>query len=136
MRVTVLTVISAVNAVIIGGIDMSYKKMIIPEVEIEIGDNLYLQIKDVSFIPFKKGYISGDYEDCYPDDPAEADWKDENCRLVIRKKKMTNSHDFLNMGVKPIFDTKEYDFDCDPALAAEYCSLIILQIEEDLSNGN
>jgi len=109
-------------------------KMIIPEVEIELGDNLYLQIKDVSFIPESKGVYNKLPEDCYPAEPAEASWKDENCRLVIKKKKMTNSLDFLNMGVKPIFDTKEYDFDCDPALAADYYSLIILQIEEDLQN--
>ena len=59
-------------------------KMIIPEVEIEIGENLYLQIKEVSFIPFKAGYISGRPEDCYEDEPAECNWKDDNCKLVIK----------------------------------------------------
>jgi len=113
---------------------MSYKKMIIPKVSIELGDNLYIQIKDVSFIPFKAGYISGRPEDCYPEEPAECDWKDENAKLVIKKRvRLTSNTDLLN-SLKLEYGIKEYDFDCDPALAAEYYEQIISQIEEDLQN--
>jgi len=110
-------------------------KMIIPEVEICIGENLYLQIKDVSFIPFKKGVTSALPENCYPDEPAQASWKDENCRLIIKKKEMERPLGWYQLrGIPVKMIKKEYDFDCDPALAAEYYDKIIEQIEEDLKN--
>jgi len=111
-------------------------KMIIPEVEIEIGDNLYLQIKDVSFVPFKKGVTSALPEDCYPDEPAECDWKNENAKLVIKKYEYVDR--FIDRipakfsKIKKLASEKE--FDVDDSFVYEYYEQIILQIEEDLQN--
>lgn len=59
------------------------KPITIPEIEIEIGENLYLQISDLTFTPFKPGYISGPPEDCYEDEPAECNWSDKNVKLFF-----------------------------------------------------
>lgn len=118
---------------------MSYKKMLIPEVAIELGDDLYLQIKDVSFIPFKKGYISGLPEDCYEDEPAECDWLNENAKLVIKKKRIIGYADstlYPMIKKVPLYDVSEKEFDVDDSFVYEYYDKIIEQIEEDLSNGN
>jgi len=110
-------------------------KMIIPEVEIEIGDNLYIQIKDVSFIPFKAGYISGRPEDCYPEEPAECDWKNENAKLVIKKQILTGWETENDISVrKAITRTDEKEFDVDDSFVYEYYNQIISQVEEDLQS--
>lgn len=112
-------------------------KMIIPEVSIGIGENLYLQIKDVSFIPFKKGCTSALPEDCYEDEPAECDWKNENAKLVIKKKRITGYADStLYPMIKKValYDISEKEFEVDDSFVYEYYEQIILQIEEDLQN--
>jgi hypothetical protein len=105
------------------------KSTTISRVEIEIGDNLYLRIDNVSFLPARPGYISGRPEDCYEDEPAVAEWKDEDCKLVIKKKVCSNFGNIFKDG-KVQFEDKEYDFECDPSLAAEYYEQIIETIEE------
>jgi hypothetical protein len=80
------------------------KPITIPEIEIEIGDNLYLQISDLTFTPFKKGYISGPPEDCYEDEGAEADWKDEDCQLLLIKNKINHYYDIDSNFVNEYYD--------------------------------
>lgn len=106
-------------------------KITIPRIEIEIGWNLYLRIENVSFIPFKAGYISGRPEDCYEDEGADADWKDEDCKLIIKKKVCSNFGNIFKDG-KVQFKDVEYDFDCDPSLAVEYYDQIIEACEEEM----
>ena len=62
------------------------KPIFISEVEIEIGDNLFLHINDLDFTPETPDYISGPPEDCYQGEGAGVDWKDENCTLIYRSK--------------------------------------------------
>ena len=109
---------------------MSYHKTTIDRVEIEIGDNLFIRIDNVSFIPSKAGYISGRPEDCYEDEPAECSWRDEDCKLIIKKKTCITTHMEMLKGMKPQFKIMEFDYECDPALAAEYYDLIIEAIEQ------
>ena len=110
-------------------------KMIIPEVEIEIGENLYLQIKDVSFIPFKKGCTSALPEDSYEDEGADCDWLKENAKLVIKKfeyKLAPYNNPLTGKKTKRLISEKE--FPVDDSFVYEYYEQIILQIEEDLQN--
>ena len=101
-------------------------KTIIPEVEIEIGDNLYLQIKDVSFLPCRPAYISGLPEDSYPEEGAEADWKNENAQLVIKtfEKKL----DAIGRSYYKCISEKE--FPVDDSFVYEYYDQIIEAIEQ------
>jgi len=115
-------------------------KMIIPEVEIELGDNLYLQIKDVSFIPFKKGVTDRLPWDCYEDEPAECDWVKENAKLIVKEKKIdmtyTEMMNYRKEGRPFKYKTIEHEFSVDDSFFYMYYDRIIEQIEEDLSNGN
>ena len=104
-------------------------KTIIPEIEIKIGDNLYIQIKDISFIPAKKGVYDALPENCYPDEPAEADWLKENAKLVIKKKKVTNFSQVLE-GAKGITKEYEYEYIVEDDFFCEYYDQIIKAIEE------
>jgi len=104
------------------------KKIIIPEVEIELGDNLYLRITDVSFLPAVKGYTSGMPEDCYKGEPAECDWKNENAKLIIKEK--------IFIGMSKDNKTKKYEwkekeFPVDDGFVYEYYEQIITAIEEE-----
>jgi hypothetical protein len=49
--------------------------MNISQVEIEIGDNLFLRITDVTLTPGTPGKYSGDPYDCCQEEPTEIDWK-------------------------------------------------------------
>jgi hypothetical protein len=100
-------------------------KTTIPFVEIELADNLYLQIKDVSFIPSKKGVYNRRPENCYPEDPSEIDWKNENAQLVI--KKFEKKLDFLGKSYLKCISEKE--FPVDDSFVYEYYSDIIEAIE-------
>jgi len=106
-------------------------KIIIPVVEIKIGNDLYLQIKDVSFISFKKGRFDYRPDFSYPDEPAECDWKNENAKLVIKKYGYVQAPSTKGMIKKLIF---EKEFPADDSFVYEYYEQIILQIEEDLQN--
>lgn len=108
-------------------------KMIIPEVTIELRDNLYLQIKDVSFIPFKRGYISGPPEDCYEDEPAECDWLKENAKLVYKESKVDMTYTEM-MGYRKAnrpfkYKTIEHEFEVDDSFFYMYYDQIIEAIE-------
>ena len=103
-------------------------KTIIPEVTIEIGDNLYLQIKDVSFIPADPGRISSRPEDSYEPKPAECDWKNDNAKLVIKKFEYIMPTDGLKRKVKKLVSEKE--FSVDDSFIYEYYNDIITAIEE------
>jgi len=105
------------------------KKIIIPEVEIEIGDNLYLRITDVSFLPAVKGYTSGMPEDCYPDEPAEIDWDNKNAQLVIKEFKFKPTME--NSRMRFVDSVKEKEFPVDDSFVYEYYEQIITAIEEE-----
>lgn len=104
------------------------KKIFIPEVEIEIGDNLYLRITELSFSPAIPGYISSRPEDCYEPVPACASWKDENCHLTKKSKKIKGP--IFGEGGKMEFENVTLDFMCEPALSEEYYDQIIEAIEQ------
>jgi len=104
------------------------KKYIIPEVTVEIGDNLYLRITDVSFLPASKGVTSALPEDCFPDEPAEASWLHSNAQLVIKEK--------IFIGMSKDNKTKKYEwkekeFPVDDSFVYEYYEQIITAIEEN-----
>jgi hypothetical protein len=80
-------------------------------VEIEIGDNLYLQIYGETLTPGKQGYTSGAPEDCYESEPAELEW----CGQQLVKY----------MGKAPIF------YICEEALADCYYDELLDQALED-----
>jgi len=104
------------------------KKYIIPEVEIEIGDNLYLRITDVSFLPAVKGCRTCLPEDSLPDEPAECDWRNENAKLIIKEKI------FIGMGKDnktKKYEWKEKEFPVDDGFVYEYYEQIITAIEEE-----
>lgn len=88
--------------------------MHIDQVEIEIGDNLFLRISDVTLTPGRPGRYSGAPEDCYPEDPAEIDWN--ACRLVKYSGKI------------------ESLFQCDDLLSNEYYDELLDQALEDVVN--
>lgn len=108
--------------------------IIIPEVEIEIGDNLYLKIKEVSFIPKDTGYISGRPEDSREPQPAECDWKNENAQLVIRKTVFVCTERVDEMTIRKIYRQDEKEFPVDDSFVYEYYNDIITAIEEMKNN--
>lgn len=109
------------------------KKCIIPEVEIGIGENIFIRITDVSFIPTRPAYISGRPEDCYEAEPAVCDWGKENAQLVIRKYEYVPTDMFVRdilrrEKVKRLVSEKE--FPVDDSFVYEYYQDIITAIEE------
>jgi len=50
-------------------------KISIPEISIEIGENLYLKIVDVEYTPSRPAYTSGRPEDCYEGESSELEWR-------------------------------------------------------------
>lgn len=108
--------------------------IIIPEVEIEIGENLYLQIKDVSFIPADPGRISSRPEDSYEPQPAQCDWKNENAKLVIKKFEWIENKDVFTSLILGLNKLKklvsEKEFPVDDSFVYEYYQDIITAIEE------
>ena len=51
------------------------------DIQIEIGEDLYLKIENAKFTPGKPGYISGRPEDCYEAEPPEIDWPEKDVYL-------------------------------------------------------
>lgn len=115
------------------------KKMLIPIVELELGDNLYIQIKDVSFTPFEEGCTSALPEACSPDDPAECSWKNENTHLIIKRKKIDMTYteilEFRKLGKQFRYKTLELEYPVDDGFVYEFYDKIIDQIEEDLNES-
>lgn len=105
------------------------KKIIIPEVEIEIGENLYLRLREVTFFPGDSGKFSGAPEDCYPPTDPEIDWKDENAMLIIRKVKYIKKGDIVEK------DVKEYDYPVEAHFTGEYYDLLLDRAEEVLNEN-
>jgi hypothetical protein len=111
-------------------------KIIIPEVEFSIGENLYLRIENVSFLPATQGRYSGAPEDCYEAEPAECDWLEHNASLVLVKRvmKKMNYADIMT-GKKPEYEIVRKDFPVDDTFVYEYYDQIIEAIEE-MKNEN
>jgi len=106
------------------------RKHTIPFIELELADNLYIQIKDVSFIPSRPAYISGRPEDCYEAEGAECDWLKENAKLVIKKREMKESLAYYQREKKKVeMVTREYEFEVVDSFFYEYYDLIIEAIE-------
>ena len=52
-------------------------------IQIEIGEGLYLKIKNVKYTSGSSGYTSGRPEDCYEAEPPEIDWKESDAFLIL-----------------------------------------------------
>lgn len=50
-------------------------------IQIEIGEGLYLKIKNVKYTSGSSGYTSGRPEDCYEAEPPEIDWHEKDVYL-------------------------------------------------------
>ena len=96
------------------------------DIKYEIGNNIFISIKNVSYVPGRLGHFSGRPEDCYPDEPAEIDWKDEDCKIVVEftEPKLVDG--------KTVRVKKEKEFDCDPELAYHFYTELIEETEEAL----
>jgi len=105
------------------------KKIIVPEVDVEIGENLFLRLKEVRYFPGDPGKTTGAYEDCYPPTDPEIDWKDENACLLIRKVKYVTTDGGKSTAKK----VDEYDFSIDPSFVCEYYDAILEATEEILN---
>jgi len=109
------------------------RKCIIPFIEVEIGENLFIQIKDVSFIPGKPAYISGRPEDCYEAEPAECDWLNENAKLVYKEKKVdmtyTEMMEYRKANRPFKYKIIEHEFMVDDSFFYMYYDQIIETIE-------
>jgi len=106
--------------------------MNISQVEIEIGDNLYLRISDVTLTAGRPARISGRPEDCYPEDPAEIEWKYQH---LIRYSKYNGKPVELSSGLDDNVANDYYDELLDQALenvAEEHSSRMIEKYENDL----
>jgi hypothetical protein len=102
-------------------------KHIIPSVDINIGEDLFIRITDVSFIPAVRGCYSAAPEDCYEDEPAECDWNSKNAKLIKTEK--------IFIGMSQDKKTKKYEwkekeFPVDDSFVYEYYDAIIESIEE------
>lgn len=109
------------------------KSTTIPRVEIEIGENLYLRIENVSFLPRQIGYIGGRPEDCYPDEPAECDWQAKNAKLIYKEKKCDMTYTEMieyRKANRPFkYKTIEHEFTVDDNFFYLYYETIIETIE-------
>jgi len=107
------------------------KKITIPEVDIEIGNDLYVRIKEVSYTPgapevryYKDGSGS-------PADSPEIDWVES--MLVIKKFEYIPKPSFNGRTTKVLKD--EYDFSVDEEFANNYYDAI-LEATEEILNEN
>jgi hypothetical protein len=57
-------------------------------VEIEIGENLYLQVYGEKLTAGSPGYTSGRPEDCYESEPAELEWNGQQLVKYIGKQQI------------------------------------------------
>ena len=109
------------------------RKNIMPFVELEIGENLYIQIKDVSFIPATKGVYNALPENCYPAEGAECDWLKENAKLVYKEKKVDMTYAEMieyRKANRPFkWKTIEHEFTVDDSFFYMYYDMIIETIE-------
>lgn len=107
------------------------KVHIIPDVKLEIGENLYLKFGDVEYTIGAPAYTSGLPEDCHDGEASEVDWKDENVKLVIEKIE----YDLVlgrtyKKGERPASRIVEVEYSCEPALAVAYYDELLEFIEE------
>ncbi len=87
--------------------------MNIDQLEIEIGDNLFLRISDVTLTPGRPGRYSGAPEDCYEDEPPELDWK---YSYLIKYSKYNGKPVELSSGLDDMVANEYYDELLDAAL--------------------
>lgn len=107
------------------------KKITVPEVDIEIGENLYLRLKEVSYYPGSPAVMYYKDGSGSPEDPAEIDWK-EQC-LIIRKVSYKNVYsEILNKNVMSK-DINDYDFSIDDEFANNYYDELLEATEEILN---
>jgi len=87
--------------------------MHVDQLEIEIGDNLFLRISDVTLTPGRPGRYSGAPEDCYEDEPPELDWK---YSYLIKYSKYNGKTVELSSGLDDMVANEYYDELLDQAL--------------------
>lgn len=87
--------------------------MNIDQLEIEIGDNLFLRISDVTLTPGRPGRYSGAPEDCYEDEPPELDWKSQ---CLVKYSKYRGEKVELTSTIDNNFTAEYYDELLDTAL--------------------
>lgn len=63
------------------------KPILIEEIEIEIGYDLYLKINDIKFYPAFKGRFHGLPENWEEPEPAEFEYENKNCFIILEKNK-------------------------------------------------
>jgi hypothetical protein len=73
-------------------------KSIIMNIDVPIGDNLYLRVDNLKYTPGTPGYISGRPEDCYEAENSEVDWDDKDTYLVYKIMKIIKNGDKKSQG--------------------------------------
>lgn len=58
-----------------------------PKIELEIGENLFLRIEFVDYVPMKAGRYCDIPEKCYQDEPSEVNFDDDDVKLVVVRRR-------------------------------------------------
>lgn len=103
------------------------KKITIPEIEIELADNLFLRIREVEYIPGEPTVMYYKDGSGYPGSDAEIDWKET--ALIIRKVKYVTN----DGGKSTKKEVREYDFEIDGEFANNYYDELLNRAEEILN---
>lgn len=104
------------------------KKLYVPRVELEIGEDLYLVVSNIDYIPGDPGKYSGLPEDCYEATGPEVDWKDEDAKLMYREHRSVFSMEKMTK----VREVVEHFYPCPKNLAGHYIDAIIDACEEEL----
>jgi len=104
------------------------------DVELEIGENLFLRIDNVSYVAGEPAYTSGLPEDCHDGSSAEVDWKSDDAKLVYKQSQIDMTYaemmEFRKMDKPFKYKIVEHEFPVPDDLAVLYYDQIIDYIEE------
>lgn len=100
-------------------------KLYVPRVELEIGEDLYLVVSNIDYIPGDPGKYSGLPEDCYEATGPEVYWKNEDAKLMYGELRSVFSFEKMR-SVREIHD---HYYNCPKGLDEQYLDKIIDECE-------
>lgn len=110
------------------------RSVLLEKVEIEIGDNLFLEVKDVLFNPGTDGYISGLPEDCYEATDPEIEWTgSEDTVSIIHRETIYKTRSNPNDPLIKLGD-KEKSYKVSAYFANHYYEELLTEAEEQYKN--
>lgn len=97
--------------------------------QIELADSLYLEVRNIDYIPGDPGKYSGLPEDCYEATGPELDFKNEDCYLLFKETKTIHRYE-----QKPIKEIVDHYYECPKGMVDFYEDALIDECERILED--